>query len=356
MNDTQPAEPCTDPRHTGPIHDQFGCTCHAPAVSRPTGLDALLDYVVANLPDEDDAPTGQKFPCGLGVFCDTCGATFKGDFIVSDTMTKVERLAVIRDHVRTELGWQCDDAGDFCPKCRPNVPTAEQPVDGEHQDNELRAELAKLIRWHKEDGEQLTKMRSAIEQLRAERDELIRQRDRIANDTTKAIAEQPTGPTDRPASEINREQRDNIDFNRGGVVAALRDALLDPAEHTPTNATVAARLLLAAHTRQLAAAAREYTTQRNTEMRKAGDRRRSATVTGMRHIVRMLDARAALVDPQPEVPAAEQPAFALPALAVPCPRCESARGQLCTSHNGTRDRHHDVHQARTAAYQEHAGR
>ncbi|MFJ4852421.1 hypothetical protein [Streptomyces sp. NPDC088730] len=39
-----------------------------------------------------------------------------------------------------------------------------------------------------------------------------------------------------------------------------------------------------------------------------------------------------------------------PALAVACPSCGSTPDQLCTSHGGTRTRRHDVHQARTAAY------
>ncbi|MFE9855528.1 hypothetical protein [Streptomyces sp. NPDC005780] len=39
-----------------------------------------------------------------------------------------------------------------------------------------------------------------------------------------------------------------------------------------------------------------------------------------------------------------------PAVAVPCPTCQSAAGQLCTSHGGSRTRRHDVHQTRTAAF------
>ncbi|WP_326700233.1 hypothetical protein OG909_24870 [Streptomyces sp. NBC_01754] len=39
-----------------------------------------------------------------------------------------------------------------------------------------------------------------------------------------------------------------------------------------------------------------------------------------------------------------------PALAVACPACGSQPGQLCTSHQGTRVRRNDVHQARTAAH------
>ncbi|MFF2014024.1 hypothetical protein ACFVWY_33865 [Streptomyces sp. NPDC058195] len=108
-------------------------------------------------------------------------------------------------------------------------------------------------------------------------------------------------PAARAAAEqATREQRDNISFNRGDTVAALRDALLDPAEHTPVSATAAAHVLLAAHTRQLATAAREYATQRNTKMREAGDRSRTAAVTGMNTIARLLNDRATLLDPQPE--------------------------------------------------------
>ncbi|MFF1416530.1 hypothetical protein [Streptomyces sp. NPDC058280] len=79
-------------------------------------------------PDEDDTQTGQKYPCGLGVYCDACGTEFRGDFIVTDTMTKPERLDAVRNHVRTTQGWQCDAAGDFCPECEPSAPTAEQAI------------------------------------------------------------------------------------------------------------------------------------------------------------------------------------------------------------------------------------
>lgn len=44
------------------------------------------------------------------------------------------------------------------------------------------------------------------------------------------------------------------------------------------------------------------------------------------------------------------PAAGLPQIAVPCPRCDAAAGELCTSHNGTRVRRHDTHQDRRAAW------
>lgn len=70
---------------------------------------------------DDDRPTGQKYPCALGVFCDGCGMTIEGDFIVTDTMTKPERLEVVRAHVREHEGWRCDETGDFCDSCKPEV-------------------------------------------------------------------------------------------------------------------------------------------------------------------------------------------------------------------------------------------
>ncbi|MFF4177631.1 hypothetical protein [Streptomyces sp. NPDC001750] len=311
------------------------------ALARPAGLDALLDHVAANLPDEnDDQPTGQRFPCGLGVFCDTCGAEWRGDFVVTDTMTNAERLAVVRDHVRAELGWQCDDTGDFCPKCQPDAPAdsfteaairhsaliagalAIEALPQDYECDPGRGDAARLIRrlaavytteeqptgptWEAR-AEHAVGLyaRTAIERddarteaakLRAERDELIQQRDRIADDTIKARVEQPTDGTERPAAEIIREQHDNITFNRGDIVAAVRDALLDPAVHTPATATTAARVLLAAHTRDLAEQARTLARERGAEMRERGDRSRVATCAGMHAVRRHLADHAARLD------------------------------------------------------------
>lgn len=44
------------------------------------------------------------------------------------------------------------------------------------------------------------------------------------------------------------------------------------------------------------------------------------------------------------------PAADLPQLAVPCPRCAAPAHQLCTSHGGTRQRRHDTHMDRRAAW------
>ncbi|MEV4975353.1 zinc finger domain-containing protein [Streptomyces scopuliridis] len=45
----------------------------------------------------------------------------------------------------------------------------------------------------------------------------------------------------------------------------------------------------------------------------------------------------------------EAPALNSPALTVTCPTCDSAPGDLCTSHSGTRQRRDNVHRTRTAA-------
>ncbi|GAA1164331.1 hypothetical protein F4556_002382 [Kitasatospora gansuensis] len=62
----------------------------------------------------------EQYPARLGVYCDTCHTTAEGDFVVSDAMTKPERLELIRAHVRT-LGWSCTAAGDYCPTCAPTA-------------------------------------------------------------------------------------------------------------------------------------------------------------------------------------------------------------------------------------------
>ncbi|TXS36952.1 hypothetical protein [Streptomyces sp. OR43] len=91
---------------------------------------------------EEGTPTGQKYPCGLGVYCDTCGVTFEGDFIVADTMSKAERLDVVRNHVRTTLRWQCDSTGDFCESCaEQRRAAAEPPCTNPRHTGPLRAQL-----------------------------------------------------------------------------------------------------------------------------------------------------------------------------------------------------------------------
>ncbi|MFE4334053.1 hypothetical protein ACFRQM_32965 [Streptomyces sp. NPDC056831] len=110
-----------------------------------------------------------------------------------------------------------------------------------------------------------------------------------------------------------------------------------------------AAALLAAHTRELSARARrnadEYRDKRGVTRSTRG------LLTGMDHTRKLLDAHADTLDKQPaEQPPA--PVLRFPQLAVPCPRCGAPRGQLCTSHGGSRVRRNDTHVARTDAYQE----
>jgi hypothetical protein len=58
-----------------------------------------------------------EFPSQIGVFCDGCGTTVKRDYVVSEAMSKTERLEVARVSLRGD-GWQCDESGDWCPACR----------------------------------------------------------------------------------------------------------------------------------------------------------------------------------------------------------------------------------------------
>jgi hypothetical protein len=102
-------------------------------IPRPAGLDALLGHVADNLPqpaparapaltpeivnaivrDMDDP----RYPCQITVFCDHCGLKNTGDYMVSDDMTKAERLAAARAHLVANEGWEhTADGDDFCPE------------------------------------------------------------------------------------------------------------------------------------------------------------------------------------------------------------------------------------------------
>ncbi|WTW96580.1 LuxR C-terminal-related transcriptional regulator [Streptomycetaceae bacterium NBC_01309] len=82
----------------------------------------------------------------------------------------------------------------------------------------------------------------------------------------------------------------------------------------------------------------------------------AALARGDLNLQAVIDARAARrtpTDPRSRAMSTEpteQQLTDLPQLAVACPRCASPAGQLCTSHQGTRVRHHTVHQARHTAW------
>jgi hypothetical protein len=68
-----------------------------------------------------DNETGY-YPSQIGVFCDDCGTTFTGDYVVHTSMTRTERLAVARKHLTDNENWDCGPAGDLCPNCKADEP------------------------------------------------------------------------------------------------------------------------------------------------------------------------------------------------------------------------------------------
>ncbi|MER8083807.1 hypothetical protein ABTZ57_01260 [Streptomyces sp. NPDC094048] len=102
----QPAEAT----HAGPDPSHGGLTTHRGTRENCSGPDCG--------PTEDDTPTGQKYPCGIVVYCDRCGEEHRGDYIVTDDMTSEERLAVARTHLNDNEEWSCGGLlGDLCPDC-----------------------------------------------------------------------------------------------------------------------------------------------------------------------------------------------------------------------------------------------
>lgn len=71
------------------------------------------DEVNAIVRDMDDP----RYPTQITVFCDHCGVERTGDYLVHEGMTKTERLAVARQHLVNNEGWEHTDTGDdFCPE------------------------------------------------------------------------------------------------------------------------------------------------------------------------------------------------------------------------------------------------
>jgi hypothetical protein len=74
-------------------------------------------------------PESPYYPTQITVFCDHCGTERTGDYIVSDLMTRDERLAVARKHLVDTEGWEhTTDGDDFCPE-HAGSPDEEQPAD-----------------------------------------------------------------------------------------------------------------------------------------------------------------------------------------------------------------------------------
>jgi hypothetical protein len=61
-------------------------------------------------------PDSPLYPDQITVFCDHCGTENTGDYMVSTEMTSRERLAVARQHLVQNEGWEhTGDGDDFCP-------------------------------------------------------------------------------------------------------------------------------------------------------------------------------------------------------------------------------------------------
>jgi hypothetical protein len=80
---------------------------------QPTPQPLTPDVVNAIVRDTDDP----RYPSKITVYCDHCGATNTGEYMVSAEMSSRERLAVARTHLVNHGGWEhTDDGDDYCPE------------------------------------------------------------------------------------------------------------------------------------------------------------------------------------------------------------------------------------------------
>jgi hypothetical protein len=108
---------------------------------------------------------------------------------------------------------------------------------------------------------------------------------------------EPAEPADTTPTDI----RDALAFNEDAnspALYCLRDALVTMPGATAAGALDAARILLAAHARELAAAEHLRTREVGASMRKRGDRSRVAYCGGMQSVINSLDRYADDLDEQ----------------------------------------------------------
>lgn len=60
---------------------------------------------------------GDEMPTPISVYCDHCGYTDTGDYVVRESMSATARLEVARKWLRSQ-GWVCGRDGDFCQRCQ----------------------------------------------------------------------------------------------------------------------------------------------------------------------------------------------------------------------------------------------
>lgn len=76
----------------------------------------LTPEIVSAILRDPDSP---HYPTEITVFCDRYGCTTEhtGDYMVSTEMDSEERLAVARQHLVDNEGWEhTEDGDDFCPE------------------------------------------------------------------------------------------------------------------------------------------------------------------------------------------------------------------------------------------------
>ncbi|MDX3020095.1 hypothetical protein [Streptomyces acidiscabies] len=104
---------------------------------------------------------------------------------------------------------------------------------------------------------------------------------------------------EQPTTDWVDDVRSALVFNEDAqhpTVMTLRDVLLDGSERTPEQALAAARVLLAAHTRELSALARRDTDAYRDEH--GVNRTTRGLLTGMQHTRRLLDDHTLTLDDQ----------------------------------------------------------
>ncbi|MGW9041229.1 hypothetical protein ACWGQL_01485 [Streptomyces lydicus] len=101
----------------------------------------------------------------------------------------------------------------------------------------------------------------------------------------------------QPAPDWVADVRSALAFNESAshpAVITLRDILLDDAPRTPEQALAAARVLLAAHTRELAQLAEQHT--KETREQYGVTRSSRGLLTGMSNVRKLLDRHATSLD------------------------------------------------------------
>lgn len=88
-------------------------------------------------PDQINAivrnPDDPRYPAQITVYCDRCGATDTGDYIVHEEDDSATRFGYARAHLAKAKGWTCNEHGDFCPNCNPREGALDPRVAQDRQ-------------------------------------------------------------------------------------------------------------------------------------------------------------------------------------------------------------------------------